>query len=103
MRVMNPSTCGWILVERRDLTVPTNSVSCSTGFASRVTISTPVAGIVNPDDYEKGKLRDFYQKFLADKKDLTGQAAMEEVLGEKLDTFEPKWRKWALALQGDNR
>jgi hypothetical protein len=52
---------------------------------------------------EKGKLRDFYQKFLADTKDLTGQAAMEDVLGEKLDTFEPKWRKWALELQGDNR
>jgi hypothetical protein len=52
---------------------------------------------------EKGKLRDFYQKFLADKKDLTGQTAMEDVLGEKLDTFEPKWRKWALDLQGDNR
>jgi hypothetical protein len=52
---------------------------------------------------EKGKLRDFYQKFLADKKDLTGQAAMEDVLGEKLDTFEPKWRKWALELVSDNR
>lgn len=52
---------------------------------------------------EKGKLRDFYQKFLADKKDPTGQAAMEDVLGEKLDTFEPKWRKWALDLYSDNR
>lgn len=52
---------------------------------------------------EKGKLRDFYQKFLADKKDLTGQAAMEDVLGEKLDTFEPKWRKWAIDLVSDNR
>ena len=52
---------------------------------------------------EKGKLRDFYQMFLADKKDPTGQAAMEDVLGEKLDVFEPKWRKWALELQGDNR
>lgn len=47
---------------------------------------------------EKGKLRDFYRRFLADKKDPTGQAAMEEVLGEKLEAFEPKWRKWALAL-----
>jgi hypothetical protein len=52
---------------------------------------------------EQGKLRDFYQKFIADKKDPTGQAAMEDALGEKLDTFEPKWRKWALELQGDNR
>lgn len=52
---------------------------------------------------EQGKLRDFYGKFLADKKDLTGKAALEAVLGEKLEVFEPKWRKWALALQGDNR
>ena len=52
---------------------------------------------------EKGVLRDFYTKFLADKKDLTGQAAMEAVLGEKLDTFEPKWRKWAAELWSDNR
>jgi hypothetical protein len=52
---------------------------------------------------EKGKLRDFYQKFLADEKDLAGQTAMEEAFGEKLDTFEPKWRKWVLELQGDNR
>jgi hypothetical protein len=51
---------------------------------------------------EKGKLRDFYKKFLADGKDLTGQAALEDILGEKLDTFEPKWRKWALELKGDN-
>ncbi len=52
---------------------------------------------------EKGKLRDFYKAFLADTKDLTGQAALESILGEKLDTFEPKWRKWAVELQGDNR
>lgn len=52
---------------------------------------------------EQGKLRDFYQRFVADTKDPTGQAALEAVLGEKLDTFEPKWRKWTLALQGDNR
>jgi hypothetical protein len=52
---------------------------------------------------EQGKLRDFYTRFVADTKDLTGQTALETVLGEKLDTFEPKWRKWALALQGDNR
>jgi hypothetical protein len=42
---------------------------------------------------EQGKLRDFYSKFLADKKDLTGKTALEAVLGEKLDVFEPKWRK----------
>ena len=31
------------------------------------------------------------------------QTALEAVLGEDLATFEPKWRKWVLALQGDNR
>jgi hypothetical protein len=51
---------------------------------------------------EKDQLRDFYKKF-RDDKDLTGQAALEGILGEKLDTFEPKWRKWVLDLQGDNR
>jgi len=52
---------------------------------------------------EQDKLRAFYAKFLADAKDLTGQAALEAVLGESLETFEPKWRKWALALRGDDR
>jgi hypothetical protein len=47
---------------------------------------------------EHGKLQDFYKKFLADKKDLTGEAALVSVLGEDLDTFEPKWRKWVLAI-----
>ncbi len=50
---------------------------------------------------EQGKLRDFYQKFLADKTDHTGKTALEAVLGESLDTFEPKWRKWVLALKPD--
>jgi hypothetical protein len=50
---------------------------------------------------EKDKLRDFYTKFLADKKDHTGRAALEDILGEDLVTFEPKWRKWVLALQKD--
>jgi hypothetical protein len=52
---------------------------------------------------EQGRLTEFYEKFVADKKDPTGKAALEAVLGEKLDTFEPKWRKWAAALKGDNR
>ena len=47
---------------------------------------------------DTGKLRDFYTKFVADTKDPTGKTALEAVLGEKLETFEPKWRKWALAL-----
>jgi hypothetical protein len=47
---------------------------------------------------EQGKLRDFYAKFHADTADLTGQTALETIVGEKLDTFEPKWRKWVMAL-----
>ncbi len=52
---------------------------------------------------EQGKLRDFYLKFLADKKDLTGQAAMEDVPGERARHLRAQWRKWALALVSDNR
>ncbi|HEX2690626.1 MAG TPA: hypothetical protein VHN14_28615 [Kofleriaceae bacterium] len=52
---------------------------------------------------EQGKLTEFYQAFVADKKDPTGKTALEAVLGEKLPAFEPRWRAWALALQGDNR
>lgn len=48
---------------------------------------------------EQGKLQDFYKKFLEDKKDLTGATALAAVLGEDLDTFEPKWRKWVMAIQ----
>ncbi|HUJ62935.1 MAG TPA: DUF1570 domain-containing protein [Kofleriaceae bacterium] len=47
---------------------------------------------------EHGQLRDFYTKFLADTGDRTGKTALEAVLGESLDTFEPKWRKWVLAI-----
>ncbi len=50
---------------------------------------------------EHGKLVDFYKAFHDDKKDPTGKAALEGVLGESLDDFEPKWRKWVLALQPD--
>ena len=52
---------------------------------------------------DQDKLRDFYVKFHDDTKDRTGQTALALVLGEDLDQFEPKWRKWVLALQGDNR
>jgi hypothetical protein len=52
---------------------------------------------------EHGLLRDFYSKFLADTKDPSGQAALEAVLGEDLAAFDPKWRKWVLAIEGDNR
>ena len=47
---------------------------------------------------EHGKLQEFYKKFLADKKDLTGASALTGVLGEDLDAFEPKFRKWVLAI-----
>jgi len=47
---------------------------------------------------EQGKLQDFYKKFLEDKKDLTGATALQAVLGESLESFEPKWRKWVLAI-----
>ena len=36
-------------------------------------------------------------------KDKTGRAALERVVGESLEDFEPKWRAWVIALQGDNR
>jgi len=52
---------------------------------------------------DQGKLTAFYEAFVADQKDPTGQAALEAVLGEKLEAFEPKWRAWAAALKGDNR
>jgi DNA polymerase III epsilon subunit-like protein len=52
---------------------------------------------------EQGKLTEFYERFVADQTDPTGKAALEAVLGEPLATFEPKWRRWAAALKGDNR
>jgi hypothetical protein len=52
---------------------------------------------------DHGKLTRFYAAFVADASDPTGRAALEAVLGEKLDAFEPKWRAWAVALKGDNR
>jgi hypothetical protein len=51
---------------------------------------------------EHGQLVDYYKKFLADTKDRTGRAALEAVVGQDLDTFEPEWRKWVLAIRGDN-
>lgn len=50
---------------------------------------------------DQGKLTAFYEAFVADTKDPTGQAALEATLGEKLDTFEPKFRTWAAALKPD--
>lgn len=52
---------------------------------------------------ERGLLTAFYERFVADKADATGRAALEAVLGEPIDSFEPRWRAWTLALKGDNR
>ena len=48
---------------------------------------------------DKGKLRDFYKKFVADTKDRTGKAALAAVLGMELDAFDPICRKWVLTLR----
>ena len=52
---------------------------------------------------EHGVLKEFYDTFHDDQSDKTGRTALEKVLGEDLDTFDPKWQKWVLAVQGDNR
>lgn len=48
---------------------------------------------------DHGKLTAFYKAFIADQTDRTGKTALEAVLGESLDTFEPTWRAWAAALK----
>lgn len=48
---------------------------------------------------DHGKLIDFYKKFLADTKDRTGVTALEAVLGQKLDEFQPVFEKWAMGLR----
>ena len=45
MRMRNPSACAWMIVERRDLMVPTNSVVCSIGLGASLTISTAMGGM----------------------------------------------------------
>jgi hypothetical protein len=52
---------------------------------------------------EHDKLHEFYTKFAADSKDASGQTALEDVLGEKLEDFDKKWQAWVLAIVGDNR
>jgi hypothetical protein len=52
---------------------------------------------------DHGKLTAFYERFVADRTDPTGRAALEAVLGEPLDQFEPAWRRWVSALRGDHR
>jgi hypothetical protein len=48
---------------------------------------------------DHGKLREFYKKFSTDTKDLTGQRAMEAVLGQDLESFQPVFEKWAMSLR----
>ncbi len=48
---------------------------------------------------DHGKLRDFYKRFVADTEDLTGQRALEAVLGTDLDAFQATFEKWALSLR----
>jgi hypothetical protein len=45
MRRTNPSTCGWIVVDRSDRTVATNSEVRGTGLAVKVIVWTSVGGI----------------------------------------------------------
>jgi hypothetical protein len=40
---MKPSTCACTFTDRRDRTVPTNSLVCSTGFSTSVSSSTGTA------------------------------------------------------------
>lgn len=47
---------------------------------------------------DHGKLRDFYKAFVADK-DHTGVTALEKILGQKLEDFQPVFEKWALSLR----
>lgn len=47
---------------------------------------------------DKGKLREFYRAFLADK-DHTGVTALEKILGKRLVDFQPEFDKWALSLR----
>jgi len=48
---------------------------------------------------DHGKLRDFYAKFSRDSKDLTGKRAIEAVLGQDLEAFQPVFEKWAMSLR----
>lgn len=48
---------------------------------------------------DHGKLREFYKKFSTNPKDTTGQIAMEAVLGQDLETFQPVFEKWAMSLR----
>ena len=48
---------------------------------------------------DHGKLRAFYDAFLADEEDRTGKTALAAVLGKDLAAFDPLWRRWVLGLR----
>ena len=48
---------------------------------------------------DRGKLRAFYDRFVADDDDRTGKAALEAVLGTDLEVFDQTWRAWVMALR----
>lgn len=86
----------------RDKTLPSLQTLLSTtrdGFYDAEYDSYAYARFLCQYLQDNGKLRDFYQKFVADTKDTTGQAALEAVLGMDLAKFEPVFKKWALALR----
>ncbi|MBA3460366.1 MAG: hypothetical protein H0T46_10425 [Deltaproteobacteria bacterium] len=47
---------------------------------------------------DHGKLREFYKAFVASP-DHTGVTALEKILGQSLDEFQPVFNKWALSLR----
>ena len=51
---------------------------------------------------EHAELRAFYDAALADKHDKTHRAALESVLGESLEKFDPEWQRWVLKVPLDN-
>jgi hypothetical protein len=48
---------------------------------------------------DHGHLQAFYTAFVADEHDPTGEAALRHVLGQDLETFEPRWRDWVSKLR----
>lgn len=86
----------------RDKTLPSLQTLLSTtrdGFYDAEYDSYAYARFLCQYLQDNGKLHDFYQKFVADTQDTTGQAALEAVLGMDLAKFEPIFAKWALALR----
>ena len=50
---------------------------------------------------EKGKLRDYYRRFLAArKKDETGYETLVDILGAKdMAAFQKRWQAWVMTLE----